>query len=353
MTMATKQGWMLAIALCAIVGLRNAHADTPFSLAGVAANGNEPEQAKLSEGSAAPQSDALDEFHPSGWAFSVDLLMMQRSPRGGPTLLSISDAQGLRSLFGAGELGYHVGTGPRLSAIRRGRDGWGLEFNYFQLDNYRARAHFSNLLEGTDLHIDVNGGPAVDSAQFSAASQLQSGELNLRRDVCDWLTPLAGLRWAELSDSYSVTGNIADFLTPYEHDIATKNRLYGMQIGAQAVLWRRDNWRVETVMKAGLFANGADQRSQFYNPAPFGTFASATKRSHPAFLGELGFTLAYQFTERFSLRGGYQFMWIEGVALPTQQIDYTDLLATPTTAALNASNGLYYQGGSLGLEFIW
>lgn len=353
MTTASKQGWAMAVALSAILSLPNAYAESPFSFAGVAGNGNETEQVALADADIAPSGNASDEYCLSRWTFSADMLMLQRSARGGPTLLALTDVGSGHSLFNAGELGYHVGTGPRFSAIRRGHAGWGMELNYFQLDNYRARAHFENLPVGTVLHIDANGGPDVDSAHFVAGSQLQSGEVNLRRDVSDWLTPLVGFRWTELSESYSARGNIAGFLTPYEHDINAMNRLYGMQIGAQGVLWRRDNWRLETVLKAGLFANGADQTSLFDNASPFARVATATKRSHPAFLGELGFTLAYQLTERLSLRGGYQFLWIEGVALPTQQIDHTDLVAVPTTAALNCSNGLYYQGGSLGLELTW
>ena len=70
-----------------------------------------------------------------------------------------------------------------------------------------------------------------------------------------------------------------------------------------------------------------------------------------AFCGEIGITLTYDLTERLSIRGGYQLLWLDGVALASQQplFSLTGPLDDHITTATNGD--LFYNGAFAGLEY--
>jgi hypothetical protein len=116
--------------------------------------------------------------------------------------------------------------------------------------------------------------------------------------------------------------------------------------------WHRLGWDVTG--KAGIFGNDVGQR-QFVvefdsNDIPL-VLAGPTHRdgSRVSFVGELGLSLTYKVSDRLSLRGGYNVMWIEGIALAADQLDF-DVLAGTWGTALRDSGGVFLHGASVGLE---
>ena len=100
---------------------------------------------------------------------------------------------------------------------------------------------------------------------------------------------------------------------------------------------RFEKRRPEGLIKVGLFGNAASQNSfieSSFESAPV-FFASATGQSgQVAFVGEIGLTGVYRLSDRLLLRGGYQLMWIDGVALaPSQmpELKFTTQTGLPTT----------------------
>ncbi len=56
----------------------------------------------------------------------------------------------------------------------------------------------------------------------------------------------------------------------------------------------------------------------------------------------------YRLDDVWTLRGGYNLLWIEGVALAPDQLDFTD---TPTSGtSLDIDSGVFAHGFSAGLE---
>ena len=68
-----------------------------------------------------------------------------------------------------------------------------------------------------------------------------------------------------------------------------------------------------------------------------------------AFLGEAGVVLTYAITERLAFRASYEAIWLEGVALAPEQIGASNFLTS--TAMVDTSGGVLYQGCGLGLEY--
>ena len=70
-----------------------------------------------------------------------------------------------------------------------------------------------------------------------------------------------------------------------------------------------------------------------------------------AFFGEAGLVGYFQITKHVSASGGYQVMWINGVAQPVSQISGTNL--QNSSASLDVSSGIFYHGATAGLEVNW
>ena len=67
-----------------------------------------------------------------------------------------------------------------------------------------------------------------------------------------------------------------------------------------------------------------------------------------AYIAEVGVTGRQKITDNWSLYLGYQALYIDGVALATEQIHGTDV---GTGTGLNHSAGVFYHGGRIGLEY--
>lgn len=286
------------------------------------------------------------------WTATADALFLHRSATRGPQLLS--DPQSGNSLLDSSGLGFDYEAGPRLSLIRHGC-ALDFELNYFGIDGWRADAEFPNSAFPSgvgSLALDSAIPFPVTAASFEYTSRLYSAEFNVRRSINDWLTGLAGFRWMELEDNYLAQGTGAILSTPFSESIRSHNHLFGFQIGADAtLLGRQDRFQIRGIGKAGIFGNAVGQNTNFSDPSGLGTLSADASGSHAGFVGEIGLIGSYQLTKHLTIRGGYQVMWIEGVALAPRQIPNTDLAGG--TANIEGAGGLFCHGANAGLEMRW
>jgi len=79
--------------------------------------------------------------------------------------------------------------------------------------------------------------------------------------------------------------------------------------------------------------------------------STGTSARSVAFCGEIGITAAYNLTDRLALRGGYQLLWLDGVALASQQpiLNPPPLLSAATS--VGTSGDVFYNGAFIGLEY--
>ena len=111
-------------------------------------------------------------------------------------------------------------------------------------------------------------------------------------------------------------------------------------------------FRLEGLFKVGLFGNAARQNSflkSSFESAPVFFASAAGQSGQVAFVGEIGLTGDYRLSDRLLLRGGYQLLWIDGVALaPSQmpELNFTTQTGPPTTG------NVFYHGALSGQE-IW
>jgi hypothetical protein len=192
-----------------------------------------------------------------------------------------------------------------------------------------------------DLTADPTQAFAFTSVTAHYSADLYNGEINLRHPLFSRLNMLAGFRYLELRDTLSLDGNAGQ-------DNATTsvtNHLYGFQLGADMVIEPFSiPIQFKPFMKAGVYGNNVS-RLATTTGADVGNTSIAQSVGQFAFVGEAGLTTNYEFTKHISAFGGYQVMWIQGVAQAMDSPGAFNPLQTNQT--------IFVQGGEVGLLFQW
>ncbi len=187
--------------------------------------------------------------------------------------------------------------------------------------------------------------PNVQRINATYGSDLESIEANWRRPLGDSWTLLAGFRYVELDEQ--LRANLVTPVPTFTYDITTQNRMYGFQAGAEAFLYQRGCFSLEGNFKAGIYHNSGAHTSVLNTTRV--SVVAGQRSNRPAFLGELGLTGVFDLTDRLSLRGGYNLMWIESVALASDQIPATNFT---TFTGIDSSGGVFYHGAIVSLEWL-
>ena len=121
------------------------------------------------------------------------------------------------------------------------------------------------------------------------------------------------------------------------------------------VLWNDGGpVKLSAVGKAGVFYNTALQRTTVtFAGAPVGPLAAAADQT--SFFGELGILGTVRLNKWWSWRAGYNFFWLSGVAVPSDQLSITNanLSAGPASVLVNTNGSVLLNGASTGLEARW
>jgi len=241
-----------------------------------------------------------------------------------------------------------------------------IEAEYLGL--FGARNHWRVTGDGSlaipgDLGLSSNDFYDADDMDLTHKWGLHSGELNCVKrceccccDCCarlhrHWREWFVGLRYLSFDEEFNIRSTDLDEGTS-DYNIRAHNDLFGVQIGGR---WGRSRgrWGWELMGKAGLFGNacGQEQYVTDFPPPFFLRPRTGHDSGQLAFVGELGCSLRYQLTDVWAVRGGYNLMLIEGVALATDQLDFTN--TDQSGSALAKDGGVFLHGVNVGLEARW
>jgi hypothetical protein len=311
---------------------------------------------------------ALIELCPHGhgdgcWIGRADALILWRNAPPDRPLIEAGTTGA--PLLNANGLDSTAAAGPRFTLMRLDNcTGHAWEATYLRAANFRsirplpASPDYQYALVPPGIYSDVPAQP-FDSGTVNLGSRLQSFELNRHLALSKNLRWLAGFRWVEwqeqftLSDAVATAPPITDF---YQTDCI--NSLYGGQIGLDANLLTFSWIRFDSVIKAGAYFNTAVQSSEYTtsDPANPGTVSVAVGETPAsgAFVGEVGMTAVLPITNCIDFRLGYFGLWLSGIAQPTQQLSGQNLIPSePVEGSLNTDGGVVVQGVSIGLEGRW
>ncbi len=263
-------------------------------------------------------------------------------------------AQGLstETSLNARDFRFDYEVGPDLTVIWHGSAG-SLEFRWFQVHDWIS--HGPTLVDGAAIGMEFREplltpeGAELDSRYLS---QLRSFELNAKRDFTSRLTGLAGFRFAQLDEWLDLTGETGS--ETFGVHVKGFNNLYGFQLGGEFGVWDTGGpFRIVAVGKAGIYVNEArNQGVLIVDQEELGVDSASNSRV--AFLGELGLIANYRITDFCAVNAGYQVMWLDGVAMASQQA--SRLNAFPEAepgASIDMGGTAFYHGVTANVEFRW
>jgi hypothetical protein len=232
--------------------------------------------------------------------------------------------------------------------------------SYFGIWGWSATSSVTgagNLAIPGDLGLASNNFFGADRIGLRYNSQFQNLELNCIKsccfDECTRLDFLWGFRYIYFNDDLVITGTDLQEGTSDYH-INANNNLYGFQLGGRSnhALCR---WAVQLTGKAGIFYNDAQQRQVVtdFPDTPTALVLRDARGSGDsvAMLGELGVVFIRPINDTWSLRVGYTAIGVGGVALATDQLDFSDTFASGTGVS---NTGWFFAHGALfGLQAAW
>jgi hypothetical protein len=300
------------------------------------------------------------------WIGRTDALILWRNAPPDRLLVQTGD-EFASPVLDANQLDSTAAAGPRVSLIRRDKcSGNAWEATYLRAANFRSQrflpesAEFAYAIAPPGIY-DNNEAQAFDEGTVNLGSRLQSFEFNRLIAEGQRFRWLAGFRWVEWQENFSLDDVNNQFDPPindlYQTD--TINSLYGGQIGAELCVLTLPWLRVDSVVKAGAYYNNAVQRSS-YTTDEFdiaGETVSIRVGDSPAscgFIGEVGMTGVMPITSCLDFRFGYFALWLSGIAQPTQQLSGQTLVpGEEASGSLATNGGVVVQGVTLGLEGRW
>lgn len=282
------------------------------------------------------------------WVFRGGAIILQRSA---PDSTNLVAGPTSATLIDAADVGLEWEPGFDLVAKRSlNQQGRSIEARFFLIDSGDA---VSTL--GTPVSI-VGFQGILNSAVFGVTNHdaiadysalLRNFELNINQQVRDCWTWSLGFRYVNLEDELGVCQG-----TFFTHRARTQNNLFGGQVGAESWLLSCGRLTLDATAKAGLYFDEATSDYSFRFPAiPLADTDLSAGRNQLSFVGEIGLVGTYRLTNRISLRGGYQLLWIEGVAIAPDQ--FAALAPAPGTMAIEADGGVFYHGVIAALEVNW
>lgn len=189
----------------------------------------------------------------------------------------------------------------------------------------------------------------ANTMKFTINDKFHSYEANLYNtvDFFNWMVGVRYVEFHELLDVRSVAGTGTS-----NADISTANRMLGGQVGVR-LKYDWDLYGMETNLKGGMYYNNAGVGTTIRDANNTNIIRNTNNNGqNEAYLSELSFIFTYNPTMHFGLRAGYQFMYINEIALaPDQIIPANNGINTGT--AQNAKGDMFMHGPTLGAEFKW
>ena len=283
------------------------------------------------------------------WTVLAETMFLRRADGGNQPLIVEQTGR----VVNAEDLGFNHQAVPRLTLMYQDCCScWGFDVGFLGLDSWHTRGQ-----GGGDVSANLVGPgiPFTSTApnttfQVDYGTDLYSAEFNLRHQYHPCVSVLAGFRWIELDDE--LRGSHVTPSVQQLYRLSAANKMYGLQVGADAALLSQRWYRLDLVSRAGIMANHVDLDASSPITGSIGGLVSsvAADEDHTSFVGELGLRGVARLCGGLSAYGGYHLMWLDGVALAPQQLSRTSLRA-PGSASIDTSSTLFMHGATVGLEY--
>ncbi len=226
------------------------------------------------------------------------------------------------------------------------------------------------------------GGPMPETERASRhaiaiESELQTAEITYRRYWCGFSprvsgTLLAGFRHTKLDENFVFSSqgseplpNTLGPLAALDYFVRADNDLSGFQSGADVWIGLSQGLRFGMEGKAGIYNNHFTLENEVVT-TPLGTTPPTLferfRDNQVAFIGEASVDLVADILPSWSLRVGYEVLFIDSVVLAGENFNtgspfnpgpLDNGIGPLRVPFLEDDSDVFYHGGHAGIEFIW
>jgi len=314
--------------------------------------------------------------------FAVDFMLLKRDDVGRNVAITSQELNGTIVLQTA-DFDFNDAPSFRFSGALQIGPGGNVEFTYFGLFHFQD-SRFVRRSGENDLfsvfsqfgQVPNQGFAETDQSdyqQIDYTSTFDSFEINYRQR---WMAPncryqgswLCGVRHFILDEKFryftssSLAGINGDPLDPAQarFDTDVTNQMTGFQVGGDMWICVLPGLRLGGEVKVGVYGNHMNVNTiAGVNYGNIPTFREEQQVNDVSFLGQADLTATYRINYQWTARLGYQFLFVDGVALATENFNTSPpalLSPTPTTTRvpfINDNGNVFYHGFYAGLEFMW
>lgn len=296
------------------------------------------------------------------WYTKVEAVLLRRTPLNNQIIVVEDPSAGTNPVavsvarLDANEISFNNNAQPGLGLTlgRQIDNVSAVEISYFGLYNWTSGAVVNGAnslsLPGT-IAITTQDFFLADEVAVSYESHLNNMEINYKQTI-NGLSLLGGFRYINIDEEFNMRFHDVDTGTS-NYVIHTANNLIGGQVGLGWHWGVGDRLEADWFSKVGVFGNAQYMNqwmADFGNLLPRRDFTDHS--THTAFVAEVGVNVRLRVTEWMTILGGYRFIWLDGLALAPQQVDFNDAPGAGQT--FNSQNGNFkLYGPSAGVEFRW
>jgi len=260
-------------------------------------------------------------------------------------------------------------AGMRITAQRTFRPGTYFEFSYIGIGNWDSQSTVTgpnNLFSAySDFGTSPVGGYAeTDNGSFATlntSNRFDSFELNIRRmwtaPNCWWHgTYWGGMRYVRVEDEALLVNQGPTGSLDYQMNVS--NDLLGVQVGGDLAAKLTTRLALSGFLEVGVYGQRGGHDSTFTFGGVTSTESAAQKRA--SMVAEGGVLGTFRLHPRATLRLGYQTVYVNGIALATDSMNFDMGAAGDLGTAIAARQGLVddngtavYHGPTAGFEYLW
>ena len=301
------------------------------------------------------------------WYVTADALWLKRNKPNNKTLTIYTPAD--RIALGTDDLKFDTEAGTRLTFGRYIGPSTSIEGTFFGFHDFDAAATTGTFPAdsldaywiGSNNAAGAHRTDSFDEAVLQSAnytSEIWNWELGVRRKVSSDGSVLVGFRYMAVDEDF-VFRSLDDTPAPGSlgiYEIEAENDLVGLQVGGEQAFYTPGRrLRLTLFGKAGMFVNFHEQSNRLYSEASTGLDPYSSARdndsSRLSSVFEFGCILTLQLSEHIALRGGYNHIFINGLALATDQLDQAPDRSN-SRMFVNDNGSLHLHGPFVGGEFL-
>jgi hypothetical protein len=301
---------------------------------------------------------------------SIEAMWLQRDSAGRNINLASEGIAGPVALS-TSQLNFEERPSFRFSAWLQFRSRANLEFTYYgqfhHRDSVQVNSPTDNLFSALSEFGTVppggfleEGNAAYNRIEYS--SVFDNFEVNYRRH---WQGPntrfqgswLVGIRYFKLDEDFDYIAVSPFNAGQLRYAVNTNNSLTGIQTGGDLWVCIIPGLRAGVEGKAGVYGNHTQQGTRIDATTLALPYTEDIVDNDVAFVGDAAFYLTYRLSQQFNLKFGYNFLYVDGVSLATENFNPEPpnvfFAGTSRTPQLNDNGSVFYHGASVGVEYNW